>query len=200
MADAADSKSVGRKPVKVRLLSPAPPLAPTGTIQKISGMSLIVARLGSWGALRPRVVAHAIAFPARDSATPMPATILVVDDQELVRRTLCSFLAQRPDWQVYEAENGRVALNRIPEIQPDLVVLDIVMPEMNGMEAAYRIRELAPAPKIILISSHYVPEEAITIARIFGDGNFIAKSETGKSLVPAIRRLLPQARQAKAMA
>jgi CheY-like chemotaxis protein len=128
---------------------------------------------------------------------PIPATILVVDDQELVRRTLRSLLELRSQWKVYEAENGRVALNRTREIQPDVVVLDVVMPEMNGMEAAYRIRQLNPAPKIIFMSSHYVPEELVTIARIFGDGDFIDKSETGKALVPAISRLLPEECQAK---
>ena len=129
---------------------------------------------------------------------PIPATILVVDDQELVRRTLRSLLARQSHWQVHEAENGRVALNRTREIQPDVVVLDIVMPERNGMEAAYRIRQLNPAPRIIFMSSHYVPEELVTIARIFGEGNFIDKSETGKALVPAISRLLPEECQAKA--
>lgn len=71
------------------------------------------------------------------------------------------------------------------------------MPEMNGMKAAYRIRQLNPAPKIIFMSSHYVPEELVTIARIFGEGDFIDKSETGKELVPAISRLLPEECQAE---
>jgi two-component system chemotaxis response regulator CheY len=122
---------------------------------------------------------------------PIPATILVVDDQKFVRHTLRSLLAQQPHWKIYEAENGRVALDRIREIHPDVVVLDIVMPEMNGMEAAYEIHHLTPAPKIVLISSHYTPEEAAILARLFGDGNFIPKSEAGKTLVPAVSHLLP---------
>jgi DNA-binding NarL/FixJ family response regulator len=65
------------------------------------------------------------------------------------------------------------------------------MPEMNGMEAAYKIRQLVPTPKIILISSHYNPGEAAMLARLYGDGNFIAKSEAGKTLIPAVSRLLP---------
>jgi DNA-binding NarL/FixJ family response regulator len=119
------------------------------------------------------------------------ATILVVDDQEFVRHTLHSLLAQQPHWKIYEAENGKVALDRVREIHPDVVVLDIVMPEMNGIQAAYQIRQLTPTPQILLISSHYTPQEAAMLARLFGDGNFIPKSEAGKTLVPAVSRLLP---------
>jgi two-component system, chemotaxis family, chemotaxis protein CheY len=104
---------------------------------------------------------------------------------------LRSLLAQQPHWEIYEAENGRVALDRIREIHPDVVVLDIVMPEMNGMQAAYEIHHLRPTPKIVLISSHYTREESTVLARLFGDGNFIPKSEARKTLVPAVSRLLP---------
>lgn len=122
---------------------------------------------------------------------PTPATILVVDDQRFVRHTLHSLLAQQSHWKIYEAENGKVALDRVREVHPDVVVLDIVMPEMNGMEAAYKIRQVVPAPKIIMISSHYTPEESAILAHLFGDGNFIPKSEAGKALIPAVSRLLP---------
>jgi DNA-binding NtrC family response regulator len=62
---------------------------------------------------------------------------------------------------------------------------------MSGIEAAYEMRRVLPDIKIILMSSHYTVEEAAVLARLFGDGNFIAKSEMGKDLVPAIARLLP---------
>ncbi len=118
------------------------------------------------------------------------ATILVVDDQEFVRRTLHSLLSQQPQWKIYEAENGKIALDRVRQVQPDVVVLDIVMPEMNGMEAAYEIRQLVPSPKIILMSSYYTPEEAALLARLFGDIKFIPKSEVGSALIPAASHLL----------
>jgi DNA-binding NarL/FixJ family response regulator len=70
-------------------------------------------------------------------------------------------------------------------------VLDIVMPEMNGIQAAYEIHRLKPAPKIVFISSHYTPQESAMLTRLFGDGNFIPKSEAGKTLVPTVSRLLP---------
>ena len=61
----------------------------------------------------------------------------------------------------------------------------------SGIEAAYEMRRLVPDIKIILMSSHYTPKEAAALARLFGDGNFVAKSEMGKDLVPAISRILP---------
>ena len=127
---------------------------------------------------------------------PIPAVIVVVDDQPYVRRTLRSLLASQPHWKIYEANNGEVALELIRDLKPQVVVMDIVMPEMNGIEAAYEIRKRAPETKIVLISSHYTPEEAATLARLFGDGNFISKSESATQLIPAISRLLPVESQA----
>jgi DNA-binding NarL/FixJ family response regulator len=128
---------------------------------------------------------------------PIPATILVVDDQPYVRQTLRSLLAEQSHWKVFEAENGKVALDRIRALKPDVVVMDIVMPEMNGIEAAYEIRQHALGTKVILISSHYTPQEAAVLAHLFGDGNFIQKSEASKELIPAINRLLPEESQAR---
>lgn len=122
----------------------------------------------------------------------IPAKILVVDDQQFVRRSLLALLTQEPDWKIYEAENGTVALDRVREVKPDVVLLDIVMPEMSGMQAAYEIRRTSPGTKIIFISSYYTPEGGSHIARIFGDGCFLQKSETGRKLVPAISRLLTE--------
>jgi chemotaxis response regulator CheB len=79
----------------------------------------------------------------------------------------------------------------LKQIVPDVVVLDIVMPEMNGMQAAYEIHHLTFKAKIVLISSHYTPQESAILAHLFGDVNFIPKSEAGKTLVPAVSRLLP---------
>jgi DNA-binding NarL/FixJ family response regulator len=83
----------------------------------------------------------------------------------------------------------------VREIEPDVIVMDIMMPEMSGVEATYELRRLAPT-NVVLISSYYTPEEAAHLARLFGDGNFIEKSATGKDLVPAISRILPLESQA----
>jgi len=123
---------------------------------------------------------------------PIPAKILVVDDQPYVRRTLRTLLKQQSHWEIYEAEDGRAALKQVRELKPNIVVLDIVMPVMGGVEAAYEIRQFAPQTKIVLISSHYTPQDAAHLARLFGDGAFVTKAESGKELVSTINRLLPE--------
>lgn len=120
------------------------------------------------------------------------AKILIADDHEIVRRTICSMLSEESEWKIYEAENGKLAVDQVPEIQPDVAVLDIVMPEMNGIEAACEIRKNNPHTKVILISSRYTPEEAAIVGRLFADGPFIQKSDLGKELIPAITSLIPE--------
>lgn len=127
---------------------------------------------------------------------PIPAKILVVDDQQFVRRTLRSLLSQQRHWTIYEAEDGNAAVHRAREVRPDVVVMDLVMPGMNGLAASYEVRQVSPETKIVLISSHYVQEEAAHLARLLGDGKFVPKSEMGKELVPAISHLLPDEKQA----
>jgi PleD family two-component response regulator len=100
------------------------------------------------------------AFALPEVIVLAPAKILVVDDQEFVRRTLCSLLDQQPHWKVYEAEDGIAAVDRALEIKPDVVVMDIAMPNMSGIAAAYELRQVVLEAKVILISSHYT-EEAI---------------------------------------
>jgi DNA-binding response OmpR family regulator len=126
---------------------------------------------------------------ARIRGVALPVKILVVDDHPLVRRSLRSLLTE-PGYQVFEAANGRIAVETVHRVNPDVVVLDIVMPELDGLETARRIRQLISPPKLILISNHYTLEEAVMVARVYGDGNFIQKSEIGNELIPAISCLL----------
>jgi DNA-binding NarL/FixJ family response regulator len=120
----------------------------------------------------------------------MPAKILVVDNRGFLRHSLCSLLADQSDWDVYEAENGEVALVRIQELKPDVVILAVMMTKMNGLEAASKIRKLAPETRIIFMSSQYTPQEAALITRLFGS-NFVQKSALHTELIPTISRLLP---------
>jgi len=139
-------------------------------------------------------VAVQLSWPGDDLS--IPAKILVVDDQQYVRQTLCALLMRQSHWKVYEAADGHAAVARARDVQPDVVVLDLVMPEMNGLAVAYELRRLSPQTKIILISSHYVKEEAAYLLRLLGDGNFVPKSEIAKQLVPAINSLLSEESQA----
>jgi DNA-binding NarL/FixJ family response regulator len=115
--------------------------------------------------------------------------VLVVDDHEIVRRSIRSMLADGTGWELREAENGRVAVDLTKKERPDVVVLDLVMPVMNGMEAAYEIAKIAPKAKIVFISSHYTSEQTTALARLFG-ADFVQKSEIAKELIPTINRLL----------
>ena len=118
------------------------------------------------------------------------AHILVVDDQPLVRRTIRSMLADKTGWKLSEAENGKVALDLTKQNPPDVVLLDIVMPVMNGMEAAYEIKKIAPDTKIVFISSHYTEEQASSLKHLFGADCFVPKSEMGRTLIPTIKQVL----------
>jgi DNA-binding NarL/FixJ family response regulator len=125
----------------------------------------------------------------------IPARILVVDSRRFLRHSVCLLLADQSDWDVYEAESGKVALDRIQEVEPDVVVLAVMMTEMKGLEAASKIRKLAPETRVIFISSQYTPLEAALITRVFG-GNFVQKSDLVTELIPTISRLLPPKSQA----
>jgi len=120
----------------------------------------------------------------------MPAKILVVDNRRFLRHSVCLLLADQSDWDVHEAESGKVALDRIQELKPNVVVLAIMMTKMNGLEAASKIRKLAPETIVIFMSSHYTPLEAALITRLFGS-NFVQKFALHTELIPTISRLLP---------
>jgi two-component system, NarL family, response regulator LiaR len=115
--------------------------------------------------------------------------VLVVDDHELVRRNICSLLANETGFELRQAENGRIAVDMSQKERPDVVVLDLVMPVMNGMEAAYEIAKIAPQAKIVFISSHYTPDQTTALTRFFG-ADFVQKAEVAKELIPTINRLL----------
>jgi len=81
--------------------------------------------------------------------------ILVLDDHEIVRRSICVLLSEQPDFEVIcDAADGLQPVKEAERLQPDVVVLDITMPGMGGLEAAPRIREVAPSAEIVFLSQH----------------------------------------------
>src|ERR1700759_5206019 len=82
-------------------------------------------------------------------------TVLIADDHMVVRQGLRALLTTEPDIEVVgEAETGRQAVELARDLKPDLVLMDIVMPSLNGLEAARQITRLTPAPKVLILSSY----------------------------------------------
>lgn len=121
----------------------------------------------------------------------MPARILVVDDYAVVRKSICDLLHSHSLDICGEAENGEDAVQRVKELQPNVVLLDINMPKMNGIQAAFEIRQLSPSTKILFLSVHECSIEALSAIRVLGAAGFVTKLEAGKELVPALKRLFP---------
>jgi DNA-binding NarL/FixJ family response regulator len=111
-----------------------------------------------------------------------------VDDNEIVRMGVRVLLSQHDEWEICgEAINGTDAIQKLVELSPDVVILDLTMPVMSGYEAAQRIRQLSPSTKIILFSVHDIP----TSARLVGADGFVSKSSAARDLITAISSVLP---------
>lgn len=115
--------------------------------------------------------------------------ILLVDDFQRIRSGLRSLLMREAVEICGEAENGKEAVDRVRELRPDLVLLDIIMPVMNGIEAAREIHRIAPSTKILFFTIEDI-SEAPGVARSIGADGFVPKSAAGTELLPTIRRLL----------
>jgi len=113
--------------------------------------------------------------------------IVIADDHQAVRRSLKMLLGHMPDCEVVaEATNGQEAVERVEETHPDVVLMDLSMPLMNGIEAARQIRTKAPATKILIVSQYDLPgmvQEAFN-AGVLG---YILKVDVGKDLAPALQ-------------
>jgi DNA-binding NarL/FixJ family response regulator len=116
--------------------------------------------------------------------------VLVVDDYEPFRRFICSALGKRSDLRVIgEAADGLDAVRKAEELKPDLIVLDIGLPTLNGIEAARRIRQLAPESKIVFLSqesSADVVQEALHLGAL----GYVVKAHAGTELLAAVEAVL----------
>lgn len=115
--------------------------------------------------------------------------ILIADDHDIVRRGLRSLIEARPEWKVCdEANSGRDAVAKAEEKKPDIVILDISMPELNGLEAARRIRRVSPNSEILILSVHY-SDQLIKEILDLGVRGFIVKSDSDRDLMVAVETL-----------
>lgn len=108
----------------------------------------------------------------------------MVDDLSEFRRLICSVLLPRPEFQVAEASDGLEAVQKASALQPDLIVLDISLPMLNGLEVAKRVRNLVPAARILFCSVES-DSELVKEALSLGEG-YIHKPRLRKDLMPAI--------------
>jgi two-component system response regulator NreC len=113
--------------------------------------------------------------------------ILLADDHGIVRRGLKSLLESQPGLEVIgEAADGLEAVRLCGELSPDLLIVDISMPLMNGIEVASRAQKLEPAPGVIILSMH-VDESYIMRALAAGARGYLVKDATDEDLLPAVR-------------
>jgi DNA-binding NarL/FixJ family response regulator len=113
--------------------------------------------------------------------------ILIADDHDVVRAGVRLLIEREPGLEICgEAADGREAVALAEKLQPDIVLLDITMPELNGLEAARQIKRRLPAIEVIMLTAH---ENEDLVHQVFDVGarSYILKTEAGKHLIPAIR-------------
>jgi DNA-binding NarL/FixJ family response regulator len=119
-------------------------------------------------------------------------SVLIVDDNAFIRKALCDMFKREENFDVCgEAENGREAIAKAQQLRPDLIVLDLSMPVMNGLDAARVLKRLMPAVPLIMYSAfgdRYVEHQA----RLIGVSALISKSAPPAALVAEARSLLTQ--------
>ena len=118
--------------------------------------------------------------------------VLVVDDYEIVRRQICQLLVSQADIEVVcEAANGQEAVLKAREHRPDLVLMDMTMPTMNGLDAARIITQELPSTRVVMVSQHDSPQ-FMRDALAVGASGYVSKSAVGRALVPHLRKLQHQ--------
>lgn len=120
----------------------------------------------------------------------MAKTILIVDDNADIRQAMCELFIRETDFEVCgEAQNGKEAIVKALELNPDLIVLDLSMPVMNGLDAARELNQLMPSVPLImytLFGDAFVEQQA----RLAGISELVSKSEPEAILVSKVRNLL----------
>ncbi len=115
--------------------------------------------------------------------------VLIVDDHEVVRRGVRSLLTTQPFVEICgEAVDGRDAVEKATLLKPDLVVMDISMPKLNGLEATREIRALLPDTEVVILSQHETPQMAQE-AFHSGARGYVVKSSVSKNLFAALEKV-----------
>ena len=115
--------------------------------------------------------------------------VLVADDHEIVRKGVCALITSHPGWEVCgEASDGREAVRKVAQLKPDIVILDIGMPSLNGLEATRQILHQNPRQRILILS---ITESLQTIQEVLTAGAraYVSKSDAAKDLIIAVEEL-----------
>ena len=115
--------------------------------------------------------------------------ILIADDHEIVRRGIRALIENHPGWEVCaEASDGRDAVEKARELRPDLVLVDVSMPNLNGLDAARQILEIVPQTRVLILTMHE-SEQIVREVLEVGARGFLLKSDAARDLVSAIQAL-----------
>ena len=135
-------------------------------------------------------LAMPVANPASAKLDALPVRILVADDHEVMRMGIRNLLESVPNWSVYaEARTGVEAVELALLSSPDIIIMDITMPEMNGLEAAAKIAVERPEIPVIMFSLH-LSEEVIGRFKTGTIRGAVAKSEAARDLLEAVKAVL----------
>lgn len=114
--------------------------------------------------------------------------VLIVDDHEMVRLGISSYLGVQDDMEVAgEAENGQEGLDMALKLRPDVILMDLVMPKMNGVDATKKILKAWPAARVIILTS-FIDDELVYPAMEAGAASYILKTSTAEEIADAIRQ------------
>jgi DNA-binding NarL/FixJ family response regulator len=115
--------------------------------------------------------------------------ILIADDHDLMRRGVRTLLEPHPGWEICgEATTGREAVAKAEQLKPSIVILDISMPDLNGVDAAKRIKKVSPDTEVLIFSAHY-SDQLIREILEAGVRGYIVKSDSDRDLVIAVESL-----------
>ncbi|MGA2019201.1 MAG: response regulator [Candidatus Sulfotelmatobacter sp.] len=126
----------------------------------------------------------------------MGQKILIVDDNSMIRSSLRSWIEGNADWRVCgEAENGQIAVEKVETMRPDIVILDLQMPVMNGLEAARQISHVAPNTAMVMFTMH-PSTELLKVAQTVGVREVVSKADqlSGPLLVALKQICAPRCR------
>ena len=120
---------------------------------------------------------------------PSPLRILIVDDHAVVRRGVRSLLETQPTWEVAgEASNGRQAVELARKLHPNVVIMDLSLPELNGLEATRQIVKDSPQTEVLVLTMHHSEQLAHDVLQA-GARGYVLKSDADQNLIAAIESL-----------